>query len=104
MLLPPMPSTDAKSLDISKSQGIQIQWADGHKSSYDLSYLRDECPCATCTNAHGTSEAQSGTISSNPFVMYKAKPKITDVEMVGRYAIRILRSEEHTSELQSLRH
>ena len=39
---------------ISKSKGIKIDWKDGHHSDYDLGYLRDECPCATCTGAHGT--------------------------------------------------
>ena len=39
---------------ISKSKGIKIDWKDGHHSEYSLAYLRDECPCATCTGAHGT--------------------------------------------------
>ena len=39
---------------ISKSKGIKIDWNDGHHSEYSLAYLRDECPCATCTGAHGT--------------------------------------------------
>ena len=99
-----MPSTDPKSLDISKSQGIQIVWADMHRSSYELGYLRDQCPCATCTNAHGTSPAQAGTASGNPFVMYKAKPKIVDVEMVGRYAVRIIWSDGHNTGLYSYEH
>jgi DUF971 family protein len=36
--------------------------------------------------------------------MYKAKPKITDVEMVGRYAIRILWSDGHNTGLYSYDH
>ena len=99
-----MPTTDPKSLDISKSQGIRILWTDGHASSYDLGYLRDQCPCATCTNAHGTSPAQSGSSSSNPFVMYKAKPTIVDAEVVGRYAIRILWSDGHNTGIYSYAH
>ena len=99
-----MPSTDPKSLDISKSQGIQIVWADGHRSSFGLAYLRDHCPCATCSNAHGTSSEQPGTSSSNPFVMYKAAPKITDAEVVGRYAIRILWNDGHNTGIYSYDH
>jgi DUF971 family protein len=99
-----MPSTDPKSLDISKSSGIQIVWTDGHQSSYDLSYLRDHCPCATCTNAHGTSLEQKGTKSANPFVMYQARPRIVDAEVVGRYAIRILWSDGHNTGIYSYSH
>lgn len=99
-----MPSTDPKSLDISKSQGIQIVWADGHRSSFGLAYLRDNCPCATCSNAHGTSTEQPGTQSSNPFVMYKAAPKMVDAEVVGRYAIRILWNDGHNTGIYSYQH
>lgn len=99
-----MPSTDPKTLDISKSQGINIVWTDGHSTSLGLGYLRDHCPCATCTNAHGTSEPQSGTSSSNPFVMYKARPKIVDAEVVGRYALRILWNDGHNTGIYSYQH
>jgi DUF971 family protein len=97
----PTSSTDPKTLDISKSQGIDIVWSDGHATKFDLAFLRDHCPCATCSNAHGTSEAQPGTISANPFVMYKARPKMVDVEMVGRYAIRIVWNDGHNTGLYS---
>ena len=96
--------TNPASIDISKSQGITIVWADGHQSRYELGYLRDHCPCATCTNAHGTSKAQSGTLSSNVFVMYKERPKMRDVEMVGRYAVRILWNDGHNTGIYSYMH
>jgi len=99
-----MPSTDPKTLDISKSEGVRIVWTDGHQSSYGLDYLRDHCPCATCSNAHGTSAEQPGTMSSNPFVMYKARPKIVEAEVVGRYAIRILWSDGHNTGIYSYQH
>ncbi len=94
-------TTDPASVDISKSQGISIVWTDGHKSQFELTYLRDACPCATCSNAHGTSTPQAGTASSNPFVMYKAKPKIQDIEMVGRYAFRITWNDGHNTGIYS---
>jgi DUF971 family protein len=99
-----MPSTDPKTLDVSKSEGIKIVWADGHQSSYGLGYLRDHCPCATCSNAHGTSAEQPGTMSANPFVMYKARPKIVDAEVVGRYAIRIHWNDGHNTGIYSYQH
>ena len=47
-------TNDPEHIAISKSKGIKIDWKDGHHSDYELAYLRDECPCATCTGAHGT--------------------------------------------------
>ena len=49
-----MSATDPKHIAISKSKGISIDWNDGHASSYGLDYLREQCPCASCTGAHGT--------------------------------------------------
>ena len=28
--------------------GVEIDWRDGHKSSWNFRWLRDACPCATC--------------------------------------------------------
>src|ERR1700683_5502542 len=46
--------TDPEHIAISKSKGIEIDWKDGHHSSYGVEYLRDWCPCATCAGSHGT--------------------------------------------------
>ncbi|MDX2153023.1 MAG: DUF971 domain-containing protein [Bryobacteraceae bacterium] len=90
---------------ISKSKGIKIDWSDGHHSEYPLSHLRDECPCASCTGAHGT-EPQKTSYSkpdkpANPFQMYKPPPRILSVEEVGNYAIRIHWSDGHSSGIYS---
>jgi len=52
-------STDPEHISISKSKGIKIDWKDGHRSEYTLGWLRDECPCASCTGAHGTEPQKS---------------------------------------------
>ncbi len=61
-------AADPEHIAISKSTGIKIDWRDGHHSDYSLAYLRDECPCASCTGAHGTEPqksqySKSGTVS-----------------------------------------
>ena len=48
---PYMNRNDPEHIAVSKSKGIEIDWKDGHHSSYGASYLRDWCPCATCTGA-----------------------------------------------------
>ena len=88
---------------ISKSKGVKIDWADGHRSEYPLAHLRDEGPCASCTGAHGT-EPQKTNYSAppaNPFQMYKPVLKIVKVEEVGHYAIRIDWSDGHNSGIYS---
>lgn len=94
---------------ISKSKGIRIDWKDGHHSEYTLAYLRDECPCATCTGAHGT-EPQKTNYSAeaakpaDPFKMYTPTLKMLKVEEVGAYAIQIQWSDKHSSGIYSFDH
>ena len=91
---------------ISKSKGIQIDWKDGHRSDYPLGYLRDECPCATCTGAHGT-EPQKTNYAAEPknlFPMYTPALKMLSVEPVGSYAIRMSWSDGHSTGIYSFDH
>ena len=102
----PTAAADPEHIAISKSKGIKIDWKDGHQSDYPLSYLRDECPCATCTGAHGT-EPQKSTYSkpdASPFQMYKPALKMLSVEPIGSYAIRINWSDGHNSGIYSWVH
>ncbi len=97
-----LPHTDPEHIAISKSKGIKIDWKDGHHSEYGLTYLRDKCPCASCTGAHGTPPRQPE--SDNPFQMFKAALKMLSVEPVGNYAIRINWSDGHSSGIYSYDH
>ena len=76
--------SDPEHIAISKSKGIKIDWKDRHSSEYGIGYLRDKCPCATCTGAHGTPPRQPEAAS--PFLMYKLALKMLSVEPVGNYA------------------
>jgi len=93
---------------ISKSKGIKIDWKDRHHSDYPLAYLRDECPCASCTGAHGTPPQKSNYSSEKGtgelFPMYKPALRMLDVEQVGSYAIRISWSDGHSTGIYSYDH
>lgn len=91
---------DPEHIAISKSKGIQIDWKDGHHSSYELKYLRLECPCATCAGTHGTTPLKQ-IVANNPFQMYQPTLKIDRVEPIGTYAIRIYWSDGHNSGIYS---
>ena len=98
-----MVSTDPLHIAVSKSKGVKIDWSDGHHSDYSCEYLRDECPCATCTGAHGTVPEKSNYSqpAASPFQMYKPKIKMLDIEEVGAYAIRINWNDGHNSGIYS---
>ncbi len=98
-------STEPEHIAISKSKGIKIDWKDNHHSEYSLAYLRDECPCASCTGAHGT-EPQKSDYSAppNPFQMYKPTLKMLKVDPVGHYAIHIDWSDGHSTGIYSFDH
>ena len=101
--------SEPEHIAISKSKGIKIDWKDGHRSEYSLGYLRDECPCATCTGAHGTEPQKSDYSSSRAsakelFPLYKPTLKMLKVEPVGSYAVRIDWSDGHNSGIYSFDH
>ncbi|HYL37146.1 MAG TPA: DUF971 domain-containing protein [Bryobacteraceae bacterium] len=99
--------SEPEHIAISKSKGIQIDWKDGHHSQYALAYLRDHCPCATCTGAHGTEPQKtsySSSPQSSPFQMYAPVLKMLNVEPVGHYAIRIEWSDGHNTGIYSYDH
>jgi DUF971 family protein len=100
---------DPEHIAISKSKGIEIDWKDGHHSSYSNALLRDECPCATCTGAHGTEPQRTNFASqdapgANPFQMYKPAPKMLNIEPVGNYALKIFWNDGHSSGIYSWEH
>lgn len=100
----PVVGSDPEHIAISKSKGIQIDWKDGHHTSLSTAVLRDECPCAACTGAHGTTPQRtnfSNPGAENPFQMYKPAPKMLDVEAVGNYAIKIYWNDGHSSGIYS---
>jgi DUF971 family protein len=108
-------AAEPEHIAISKSRGIKIDWLDRHHSEYSLEYLRDQCPCASCTGAHGTapqktnysllqSGLQPGSQPASPFQMYTPKLRMLNIEEVGAYAIRIDWSDGHNTGIYSFDH
>jgi DUF971 family protein len=99
-------ANDPEHIAISKSKGIKIDWKDGHASSYGVALLRDECPCASCTGAHGTTPQRTSHSQPDPspFQMYKPALRMLDVEQVGSYAVRISWNDGHNTGIYSWTH
>jgi DUF971 family protein len=96
--------SEPEHIAISKSAGIKIDWKDGHHTDLSLELLRDECPCAGCTGAHGTEPERTTHSQPNPFQMYKARLKMDSVAAVGSYAIRIFWNDGHNTGIYSFDH
>jgi DUF971 family protein len=81
-----------------ENNALRIEWSDGHVSAYPYRYLRDRCPCATCSEA-GPPPAES---AGSPFPILGAKPLRPErAELVGRYALQIFWSDNHSSGIYS---
>ena len=94
--------TDPEHIAISKSKGVEIDWKDGHHSSYSVAYLRDQCPCALCTGAHGTVPQKTDySAPVEPFQLFKPAIKMLNVEPAGNYGMKIFWNDGHSSGIYS---
>jgi len=94
------PSADPKSVDVNVTTGtgMEIEWRDGHRSSYAFQYLRDACPCALCNeerNKSGRKPGESAGQAPGGLPMFKPAVRPTQAEAVGRYAIRFTWNDGH---------
>ena len=70
---------------------IAVQWNDGQRSEYSYQLLRQKCPCARC---------KSEKSDKNPLRLLPSGPslkdlKVADIQLVGRYAIRLTWNDGH---------
>ena len=93
-------SFDPKSVKVHKTTGtgMDIEWKDGHRSSYPFPYLRNACPCALCEderNKEGRKPGDPAKPVAGALPMFKAMARPTEVEAVGKYAIRFTWNDGH---------
>jgi DUF971 family protein len=85
-------------VNLTSGTGMDIEWKDGHRSSYSFRYLRDACPCALCDEERSQTGREPGEpVKSKPDPLPMLKPAIKpDVaEGVGKYAIRFAWNDGH---------
>ncbi len=89
-------------LDLKKNEKLEIDWKDGHKCVYTLSYLRSMCPCASCKIVRQDS-APAGKKSLLTILPgnYATPLVAVAAELVGNYALRIDWSDQHGSGIYS---
>jgi DUF971 family protein len=95
-------------IHVSSGAGVDITWADGHGSHYEFTYLREECPCATCNETRNKKNAEPAAvpvlISSPALPMYKPKPRAQAATQVGNYAVQISFTDGHATGIYSYDH
>jgi DUF971 family protein len=83
-----MDSFQPKVITRSNPARIEIEWTDGHRTSYATADLRRLCPCARCV------DETTGIRVHNPATV-AADLVHNDVRMVGNYAIAISFGDGH---------
>lgn len=91
-------------VDKTGGTGMQIDWKDGHKSSWNFAWLRNACPCATCKEERDASGRKPGVAKQAPKLLlplYEAPARPAEVKPVGRYAIHFKWNDGHETGIYS---
>jgi len=76
---------------------LTIQWSDGHLSAYPYRYLRDKCPCASCSGLE-----PRASVPGSPFPILGAEAlRPQRAGLVGRYAVQIYWTDGHSAGIYS---
>jgi len=101
-ILDPTPrlANDPKSVKIhlTAGTGMDIEWKDGHRSSYTFQFLRDACPCALCEDERSKANRQAGEpvkLAPGALPMFKPAPRPISADQVGKYALRFAWNDNH---------
>ncbi len=89
---------------VSTGAGVDIHWADGHRSHYGFPFLRDHCPCALCNEERGREPARQAAQSPSgpsPLPLYKPRIIARAASAVGHYALQFDFSDGHSTGIYS---
>ncbi len=62
----PADAVTPKKVRVKKTEGtgVEIDWKDGHQSTWTFAWLRNACPCATCHEDRGEDRQSAGRARS----------------------------------------
>jgi DUF971 family protein len=89
---------------LTEGKGLEIDWADGHKSAWSFAWLREACPCATCVEQRALEGLKAGQPQPKPAAvlpMYTPPAKPASAHAVGRYAIQFNWLDGHSGGIYS---
>ena len=91
------PAIEPREIKQEGDSEIRITWADGRVCQFHAAQLRRACPCAQCVNEWtGQRMLKPETVSE--------ELEITDLSLVGRYAINFRWSDSHETGIYSFRY
>jgi DUF971 family protein len=96
----PRLANDPKSvkINVTAGTGMEIEWKDGHRSSYTFKFLRDACPCALCEDERvkaGRKPGETPGLAPGALPMFKPAAKPVSADAVGKYALRFAWNDNH---------
>jgi DUF971 family protein len=89
---------------LTEGKGMEIDWVDGHRSSWSFAWLRDACPCATCVEERKAEDRKPGQPKPKPTAvlpLYVPPAKPASAHAVGRYAIQFNWLDGHSGGIYS---
>jgi DUF971 family protein len=89
---------------LTEGKGMEIDWADGHRSAWSFAWLREACPCATCIEERAQEGRKPGQPKAKPadvLPMYTPPAKPASAHAVGRYAIQFNWLDGHSGGIYS---
>ena len=78
---------------VEEQKQIRIKWEDEHESVYPFEALRQNCPCAHCSDARKT----AGYVPT----LIKNGLALKDILPVGNYAIQLVWNDGHATGIYS---
>jgi DUF971 family protein len=98
------PETTPLRLNLKRDEKLEIQWQDGRTCAYTLSLLRSMCPCAQCRNTREGEKRDKKSLLTILPGNYSEPLRVVDAELVGNYALKISRSDNHDTGIYSFQY
>ncbi len=102
------PAITPTRLDLKRDEKLEVDWPDGRRCVYTISYLRSMCPCAQCKVVREGSDPHdiSPAPKKKPLLTilpgnYSGEITVLGAQMVGNYALKIEFSDGHDTGIYS---
>ena len=90
-------------LNLKKDEKLEIEWQDGRRSVYTISYLRTMCPCAMCKTVREEKAQKKSLLQILPG-NFSEPLRAVSAELVGGYALKIDWSDQHSTGIYSFQY
>lgn len=77
------------------AEKLTIKWNTGEEAQIPFDLLRNSCPCASCRGGHANMKKEPDASMFVIPIMDSGKTKLSDIKMVGSYAISIVWEDGH---------